>query len=155
MKIGKATASLFCIIIALCSLFGCSSKTAISTQVFTDTMEAENFTVTDVTSDIEQNDVATTVLIATCDNYQIEFWELTDTETGEEMFYRIKNSFNDKQSVRSMLSEVFSDNYNYYAFNADGNFHMVARIDNTIICCEAYKTYRKEIVDLIKNLGDK
>ena len=118
-------------------------------------METENFTVTDVTNDTETNGLATSVLIAANDNYQIEFYVLTDNDTGEGVFYNNQNLFDEEHSAKTISSEVSSGNYNYYAFNADGNFHMIVRVDNTMLWCEADKTYKDEIVDLVKKLGYK
>ncbi len=52
-----------------------------------------------------------------------------------------------------MSNEVTAGNYNYFSFNADGNFHLIARIDNTMVYCETKKEYKDEIIDLVKTLG--
>ncbi len=142
-------------VMMICSLCGCSSKTAIDAETFTKTLEAESFTVADVTNDTEINGLATSVLFASNENYQIEFYVLTDNDTGEGVFNNNRQLFDDEHSVKTMSSEITSGNYNYYAFNADGDFHMIARVDNTILWCEAEKTYKDEIVDLVKKLGYK
>jgi len=155
MKRNKIFIALVSVVMLMCMLCGCSAKTAIDAETFTKTMEAENYTVTDVTSDTETNGLATSVLIAANDNYQIEFYVLTDNDTGESVFYNNQNLFDDEHPTKTMSSEVSSGNYNYYAFNADGNFHMIARVDNTMLWCEADKAYKEEIVDLVKKLGYK
>ena len=155
MKNNKIVVALVSIVVLMCALCGCSAKTAIDAETFSKTMETENFTVTDVTNDTETNGLATSVLIAANDNYQIEFYVLTDNDTGEGVFYNNQNLFDEEHSAKTISSEVSSGNYNYYAFNADGNFHMIVRVDNTMLWCEADKTYKDEIVDLVKKLGYK
>lgn len=155
MKLTKALAFVLCLGMILCFMTACSSKTPQTVSGFTEVMEAADFEVQDVTSDTETNGLATAVLVAVGENYQIEFFELTDSETGEGVFYNNKQIFTDEHSVQTMSSEVTSGNYNYYAFNADGNFHMIARIDNTMLYCEAAKEYKDEIVEFVKTLGYK
>ena len=53
------------------------------------------------------------------------------------------------------FTEVRSSNYNYYAFTADGNFHMIARIGNTMLYCESEKENKDDIVEMVKKLGYK
>ena len=155
MRISKFVVILISVVIFICSLCGCSSKTAINTDTFIKTLEAEGFTVTDVTSTTETNGLAKSVIIADNEKYQIEFYVLKDNDTGEGVFYNNKELFEDEHSSKTLSSEFASDNYDYYAFNADGNFHMIARVDNTMLWCEANKTYKKEIVALVEKLGYK
>ncbi len=155
MKLTRVIAFALCFGMILCFMTACSSKTPQTVSGFTEVMETADFEVQDVTADTETNGLATTVLIAVGENYQIEFYELTDSETGEGVFYNNKQLFTDEHSVTTMSSEVTSGNYDYYAFNADGNFHMIARVDNTMLWCEAAKEYKDEIVELVKTLGYK
>ena len=136
-------------------LTGCGSKTAQTVDGFIQVMEDAGFEVEDVTAEMGTNDLATSVIIAVGENYQIEFLELVDSETGKGVFNGNKAVSEDEHSVKSLILEVSSSNYNYYAFNADGEFHMIARIDNTMIYCVADKEFRSEIVNLAKTLGYK
>ena len=155
MKTNRIFAFTLCFLTIICCLTGCSSKTAQTVAGFTEFMEASDFVVQDVTEDTETNGLATTVLIASSGDYQIEFYVLTDNDTGEGVFYNNKQLFDEEHSVKTMSSEITSGNYNYYAFNADDNFHMIARVDNTMLWCEAKKTHKEEILDIVKNLGYK
>ena len=155
MKLTRTIAFVLCFGMILCFMTACGSKTPQTVSGFTEIMEGAGFEVQDVTADTETNDLATTVLIAVGENYQIEFYELVDSDTGEGVFYNNKQLFEDEHSVTTMSSEVTSGNYNYYAFNADGNFHMIARVDNTMLWCEAAKEYKDEIVEFVKTLGYK
>ena len=157
MKSYKLFALLLCVTLLASALTGCGSRTPVTKEVFTQTMENAGFTVMDVTETTQTNGLATGVLIAMNekDGYQIELWELVDEETGEGVFYNNKNSFEVEHSSKTMSMSVTAGNYNYFAFTADGNFHMIARIANTMLYCEADKAYKDDIVDLAKQLGYK
>ena len=118
-------------------------------------MEQAGFVVQDVTAETETNGLATNVLIAVGEQYQIEYYELTDPETGEDVFYHNQELFDEEYNVKTLTSEVFLENYNYYAFNSGDHYCMIARIDNTMLWCVANKTYREEIIQNIELLGYK
>ncbi len=157
MKGYKLISFLLCITLLVCVLTGCGSKTPITTEAFEQTMTAAGFTVIDVTESTETNGLATRVIVAMneSDGYQIEFWELVDEETGEGVFYNNKSNLDEEHSSKTLSTTVTAGNYNYFAFTADGNFHLVARIANTMLYCEADKAYKDDIVDLVKQLGYK
>ena len=127
LKLTRTIAFVLCFGMILCFMTACGSKTPQTVSGFTEIMEGAGF----------------------------EFYELVDSDTGEGVFYNNKQLFEDEHSVTTMSSEVTSGNYNYYAFNADGNFHMIARVDNTMLWCEAAKEYKDEIVEFVKTLGYK
>ena len=155
MKTNKMVIVLISVVILMCSLVGCSSKTAIDADTFVKTMYAENFTVTDVTNEIEANGLVTSLLVASNENYEIEFYVLTDNNTAASIFHNSKESYDDEYSVRTTSLSVTLGNYSYYAFVADGGFHMIARIDNTMLWCDADKAYKDEIIALVEKLGYK
>lgn len=155
MKTTRTISIVVCLIMVFCFMTACSSKTPQTVTGFTKIMEAAKFDVQDVTSSTETNGIATTVLVAVGEDYQIEFFELTDSEMGENVFYYNKQLFLDEHSTTSMSQEFTSDNYNYYHFDADGNFHLIAHIENTMIYCEAEKEYKNEIIEFVKTLGYK
>lgn len=155
MKRTKLLLLMLCVGVLLCTLTACGSKTPQTVSGFTDVMEAAGFDVQDVTATTNTNGLATAVLVAAGEHYQLEFYKLTDSETGEGVFYNNKQLFTDEHAVQTLSNEVTLGNYNYYAFNADGNFHMIARIEDTMLYCEAAKEYKDEIVELVKALGYK
>ena len=134
-------------------LTGCEDRTPQTVEGFSNFMKGKSFTIQDVTADTETNGLAKSVIVAVGKNYQLEFYELNDSETGEGVFYNNQNIFDEEHNVKTASKEISIDNYNYYAFNADGDFHMIARIDNTMLYCVADKTYKDEIVNIVKELG--
>jgi len=138
-----------------CTLAGCSPRTPTTIEAFTQTMEAEGFTMVDVTATTDTQGLATNVLLAINEDhrYQIELFILADNETGEGMFTYNKSYYDSEYAAKSSVTEIFTNNYNYYAFTAGGQFHVVTRIDNTLLYCDADSAYKDEIVDLIEKLG--
>ena len=153
----KTVLILLCVILLVCSLTGCSSKTPVTAELFVETMEASGFTTADVTAETETNGLATAVIVAIADGekYQIEFYQLTDSNTAEAVFRNNKQIFDNEHHTKTLSTELSANNYNYCGFNADGNFHMIARVDSTMLYCEADKAYKDEIVSLVEQLGYK
>ncbi len=152
------TKRIFATIVCICLMFSltaCESKKPISADDFTRIMEDNDFTIKNVTEELESSGLTEEVLFASCNEYIVEFYILKDSETGESVFYYNKEVLDDKYSTTSFSTEINFNNYNYYAFNADGEFHLVARIDDTMIFCEADKEYRDDIIDIIETLGYK
>lgn len=139
-----------CLLLVLCIFAGCSKKTPQTAQGFTDIMEKAGFTV----EPIQHDGISCTpeALVASNDNYQLEFYNIND---AEHVFSSLKRQFDDAHSTRNLSLSVSTNTYDYYCFNAGGEFHMIARIENTLLYCEADAQYRDEIVDLVKELGYK
>ncbi len=84
MKIPKITTIMICLTLMMCFLTACGNKTPQTVSGFSKVMESAGFETQDVTDDTETKDLATSVIVAVGENYQIEFYELVDSETGEE-----------------------------------------------------------------------
>ena len=148
------TVSVFVTVAMLLCLSGCmSNKTPQTAEGFTQIMEEKGFEVADATEDIETNGVDARILVATGKNYQIQFHEFEDSDTGKLVFLNGKEVFDDKCSVKSMSLEMNTTNYNYYSFSSGKSFYLIARIEHTVISCVAEKEYKSEIIDLVKTLG--
>lgn len=102
MKPTRVISFMLCLVMILCVMTACGSKTPQTVSGFTKVMEDAGFEVQDVTADTETNGLATAVLVAVGDNYQIEFFELIDNETGEGVFYNNKQIFTDEHPVKTM-----------------------------------------------------
>ena len=136
-------------------LSGCKGKTPLSPEGFTVIMEEAGFAVEDVTSARETDGLATTLLVAEGEHYGMEFYQLTDEATAQALFFSGKNVFEEEHRTQSVSVSLTMPHYNYYAFNAEGDFHLIARVADTMIYCTAEKEYRSEIQDLVKKMGYK
>ena len=143
------------ICLALLAITSCSKKTPQTTKGFTDIMEEAGFEVLDITEMYSDRGPVSSVIIARNENYQIDFYKLTDNNTAIGVFSNNKQIFDDEHSSKTFSTSVSSGNYDYYAFNAEGYFHMIARVDDTMLFCEAKEEYKDEILELVKKLGYK
>lgn len=148
-----ALAALVCVLL-LSALTGCGAKTAQTADGFTQVMKDAGFDVENATAELGTDDV-TSILFAVGKNYQIEYYAFADNETCEDFFSYTMEEFDEEFTTKSFSSKITLNNYKYYAFNADGEFHMIVRVDNTMLCCIADKAYKSEIVELVKTLGYK
>ena len=155
MRTIRTVSLVLCVVLLAALLTGCSSRTAATPDSFQAVMEAAGFTVENATETIARNDVANVILVASKDNYGIEFWNLNDAETAQMVFRIVSASLSGEHSVKFMEIKTTANAYGYYAFTANGNFHVIARIDNTMLLCEAEKEHKSEILDIIKQLGYK
>ena len=152
--LAKVTLAVFACALLLSAFTGCGAKTAQSADGFTQIMEDAGFDVADMTAELGTDEI-TSILFAVGTNYQMEYYAFNDSESCADCFYFNKEEFDEEFSVKSFSSEITLNTYNYYAFNADGDFHMIARVDNTLLICVADKAYKSEITDLLKTLGYK
>ena len=153
MKVMKILSLALCAVLLIGMLTGCASRTPATGKSFQLTMEAAGFTVKDVTAETETNGMADTLFVAYNEEYQIEFWDMKDAETGKAVFGNVRSSLSGEHAAKLMKVEATTNSYGYYAFTADGNFHVIARIEDTILLCEAGKEHKDAIVDILKQLG--
>ena len=122
VKAPKVTTIMICLAPMMCFLTACGNKTPQTVSGFSKVMEDAGFEIQDLTDDTETKDLATSVIVAVGENYQIEFYELVDSETGKGVFYNNKQIFNDEHSFKTMSSEVTAGNYNYFSSMQKGIF---------------------------------
>ena len=91
MKDNKCFSLLICVVFMIYCFAGCSAKKAQTVAGFTEFMESAGFKVEEVTDEVETEDLAKTVLLATSEDYQIAFYEFIEDETGEDIFNNIKS----------------------------------------------------------------
>ena len=155
MRNMKLVSLVLCAVLMAGLLTGCSSRTPATVKTFQMHMEAAGFTVEDVTAVTETNGLADAILVAMGEEYQIEFWDLVGTNAGKTVFRATRNSLSAEHPAKFMEVEMTSNAYSYFAFNADGNFHVIARVEDTMLLCEAEKEHKEAIVDILKQLGYK
>ncbi len=141
------------LLIILALLSACSPKTPKTPEGFTAAMVEAGFEVADATDEFDWEGYANTVLIASNENYDIEYYALTDSEHGAAAYQSALSYYEEKYSVTSASMQINGINYNYRVFIADDQFHLLARIGHTLLRAECHPTYRGEVVDYAKMLG--
>lgn len=138
----------------LVSMSGCSvlqPKTMLNAEEFREKMTDAGFTITDATSQFEAGDVET-VLIATSDDYQIEFYVMPSVARAETAFAVNQSDFGDMGSGGSSTSTNGS-NYNYYSRTTSSHYYAVLRIENTFIYVAEEVEDKEAIRATLKLLG--
>ena len=141
---------------ALCMLMvtGCVRISAIvnpvSPEDFEKACEAKGLTITDYSSE-ETN------LVAKDEdgNILIQLYVYTSAETAETAYTSVAESMDEKASENDMSTEENGEDYHTArSIRSDEEFHVLARIDNSVIYGYSYTEENNEILmNLIKELG--
>lgn len=139
--------------IFLCT--GCGNKTALNYENFKSKMEEKNFVIQDATSQMSDYNYINKVYIAidSSNSYQIEFYELLDSDYASGFYNNNKNIFEQNKSSSAIETSISSGNNAKYTLTTNGKYKVVSRIDNTVIYVNADDTYKTEIKDILKELG--
>ena len=156
MKALKIITAVLCVFAMLFGMSACEGKkTPQTVDGFTKVMEESGFDVYDITAETDTDGKANAIIIAAEGGYQIEFWDFTDETVAHDAFHSAEHLFKEEHSVRKTSLSTEGKNNCYFDFVADGNFHMIARIDNTMLYCEASEENKDEIRELAETLGYK
>ena len=115
-------------------------------------MEAAGFTLVDAADQFEEGRVES-VHIAVGENYQVEFYIVPSVEQAKRTFAEKKASIEAAKGSASSNKSFQVANYSSFSQTSDGIFSLVSRTDNTFIYFNAGSEYKKEISDIIKDLG--
>lgn len=156
MKIAKRLAGAMLTVIMIMSLVACSETQAVTSERFTECMDANGFTVYDTTVFSQDLVSAQLVLTALNEEYEINFYEFDCDDTAKELMILNKEAFeNDATQDSVVVTQTKSDDHEYYHSVNDADFCMTARIDNTVVYCYTDEQYIDEIIAAIKELGYK
>lgn len=146
---------LFIAALVLLVLFaGCSKKQAITSDQFTDTLTQKGCEIHDVTQQFESADIQVVkATVAKNSNFQIEFYEIEDTEQAKAMFEGNKNKFQLQKGSNSTETSNSGSSSGSYNLNTGGKYKLLSYIDNTLVYIDADDTYKAEIQDILKELG--
>lgn len=150
----KKVLNLVLVIVIICICFvGCKvKKTPQTPESFTTIMEYNGFRVSDATENVDTDTPITNALIATNDDFKIQFYQFKDAEAGRVMIEYIEEGFN-QISINFSVVKVNEPDYGYYAFADETKFYMVTHLDNTLLYCVTDKEYEDDVVRIIEKLG--
>jgi hypothetical protein len=134
--------------IAACSF----SKTPITADDFTNKLEALDYTIEDVTDQLDDEQFES-ILIATdlSDSYQIEFYQFSSTTNARSLYLANQEKLDIGDSA--ITTNVSGTNFAQYSKTAGGTYSYLAYIDNTFICLNLDAEYKKEVQEVMKSLG--
>lgn len=141
--------------VVLFTLTGCGNKTSITSDDFKNKMESNGYTVQDATNQMASYDYIKKVYIAISNDstYQIEFYELSDSDYATSFFNNNKSLFEKSKSSVATETSVNLGNHNKYTLTANDKFKVVSRIDNTVIYLDVDENYKSSVKDVLDDLG--
>ncbi len=147
MRKNRCIFTVLSLVLVLCALVGCAPLTGCSKEDFVIAAEEQGFTVSLPTGE------NISVVVADNGKYKILFYEYKDEKASRDAFSLREEAFDRKYHEKYMSLKQNSDNYNYYSFTANEEFHIISRVDNTLFFCEADKKYKDEILAFAEELG--
>lgn len=141
--------SLFLCLIGIC---GCGSKQPVTVSEFNEIMEEKGFSVSDVTDHVKA-DYVEAISLAVADDYQIEFYVFSDKDSAASVMEQNRSVFEENEGNAATQITKNLSNYSFFSLQSEGMYRMVSRIDNTLLYAVVDKSYKDEIVEIIKELG--
>ena len=145
LLLGILFISIFC-------LTGCGDKNPITKETFKTEMEKKGYTISDSTEQFADYSHIKGVYIASKSGYHIEFYEIEDVDKAKGVYETNKEEIENQNSVKKSSVEINLGNHQKYEVTANNNYNVVIRVDKTMIYVQTNKKYKKEIIDVLKEL---
>ncbi len=140
-RLGKICTNLFphlLLIIIVLFISGCG-KNNFNKKVFTETVEKNNF----VAVDIEEKEYIETIAVSS--HYQLSLFSYNKSKEVDKAFKdKIKYYKNKKANIKHKKNYFYIENKNVYTINY--------KINNYIIEAEVPKTYKEEVIKILKEM---
>jgi len=144
--------TVFLVLVICLTLAGCSGRTAIGADAFSETMESLGYEILDITDNYDEEGVSS-VLLAIKDDYQIEFFELASTELAVSSYNYNVDIVESYNSLTSAHTSATVSNYSFYTLSTAEDYYVVSRVDNTFIYAHVPSAHKDEAGAAIKELG--
>ena len=152
MKMRKKNICVFLLLLMIGGICGCGSKEALTVDGFNGMMQEKGFHISDVTEHVKA-DYVEAISLAVAEDYQIEFYVFSDSESAASVFEQNRSVFEEKSEEKGIQITKNLSNYSFFSIQESGVYRLVARIDNTMLYVVAEDVHKEEIVELIKELG--
>jgi hypothetical protein len=130
---------------------GGDPRTPLTANEFVSKMEAAGFELVDAVNQFDEGDVEA-VFLAVGENYQIEFYIVPSVDQAKSAFEENKSGFESISGTGTNKS-VSVKNYSSYSKTTSDGYYVVSRTDNTFIYVSAGAEFKKEISEIITDLG--
>lgn len=136
-------------LLAACSM----KKEAIDEDQFIKIMKSEGFEVVNIEHQFEQYGYYEEVLVATNENYRIDFYELEDESYAKKLYNKNKQTI--ESGIEGKYVNTDSDliNNSKYTLTNKGIYTVISRVDDTIIYLSVSSDYKNEVQEILKKLG--
>lgn len=151
----KITYLLLCLMMATFTLSGCRAATAkpMATETFNEKMSELGYEVIDG-KEYLADDTVEESSFAMKPEYQIEFFQFVDSSSAYDFFASQKDIYESMDGIKNMEQSVSINNKTSYSVVTNGQFILLSRIDDTLICTMAPEDKRGEIKEVLKNLNE-
>lgn len=158
MQIKKTKAiSLFLIFFTIALIFtGCgNNRSAISSEQFCSIVESNGFTVADSKEQFAEFDYILNSYVALSgDNaFKIEFYNTVDEESARNIFEGNKADTEKLKTNGAVTTSKQINNYGKYRQSCDGQYWVLAYIDNTFLYAHTDKQYKDNVDEIFEMLG--
>lgn len=128
-------------------------KESMTAGEFYDEMEDEGYVLVDVTSQYASYGIDEAYLAVEPNNeYQIEFYELSNESKAISMFESNKEYFEDRAGSTRSKTSYGIGNYDVYSLTSNGDFMYLCRVDNTLLYVDVDDRYKDEVREIIDEL---
>ena len=142
------------IILLVPLLVACNmKKEAIDEDQFISIMKSEGFDVVNIENQFEKYGYYEEVLVATNENYRIDFYELEDESYAKKLYNQNKQTI--ESGIEGKYVNTDSDliNNNKYTLTNNDVYTVISRVDDTIIYLSVSSEYKNEVQNILKKLG--
>ena len=140
------------LVLSMIAMTGCTGRTAITVEEFSEKMKEQGLTIIDATNQFEEGAVES-VTIAMTDIYQIEFYVVSSEDQAISAFEENKEYFESVISNSSSNASVSMGNYSEYSRTTDDAYFAISRVGNTFVYIEVPKENKEAVIDLLDLLG--
>lgn len=146
----KVLSVLGCLII-LFGLTACGKQEAIKDKDFSDILMSEGFSITDVTSQMEDKNVKS-VIAANNGKYQIEYYVFNDDKHATEVYENNRKIFETGTKTKGKERKQKED-YNKYTQELSDTYNTLIRVKNTLLYASINVEYKKDFNNVLGKLG--
>lgn len=154
MKKSKILLLAMCVLMLVGCFTGCGKKTAITDDDFRTIANDNGLSIIDATEQFPDSLILETASIAKSDDdWQIEFYVLTDSKAATGMFNTNKENFENLKGNASFQTSVAIGNHAVYSLVSNGTYMHVSRIDNTVVYVNEDAENKDAIDSVLKKMG--
>ena len=153
MKIKKIFSLLF-VLIFIFTLTGCMEKKMITSDQFIKLSKENKLTVYNITDQYKKEKKKKKGFVSiNLRGWKVEFYELTSSDSAEEMFDTNKALFEKEKTKNSSDASSNIRNYNTYSLTTSLNYYYLSRVDNTLLYVKVDLSHKKDVKKFIDKLG--
>lgn len=130
-------------------------KDPITVEEFKSTMKSKGYEILNVEEQFDEYNYIKDAYIAMSsdEEYQIEFYKISDVENAT-MFYNYNKSiFESSKSASSMQTNNDMKNYSKYTLQSNDKYMVISRIEDTVVYVKVDSKYKEKIKDVLDEIG--